>query len=143
MYLDSHNAFSDADAVTATAISENVIDLVTDRIGAGKRLEVSLSVETTFVSAALDGTLTVALLTSDAVAFGTSDTLWTMTAVAEASLVEGYVFDCPPIPDKTERYLALYYTVGGSGNFTAGKLDGFIAEAKQSNNYDTMKKFIS
>jgi|GEM_PF-1873283 len=143
MFIDASNMFCDADAVTASAASESVIDLVSAQVGKGKRLEVQLSVQTTFVSGALDGTLTVSLQTSAAEAFGSYTTLWSLAAVNEADLVAGYRFECPPIPDNTLRYLRLYFTVAGSGNFTAGNLDAAIVEALQSNNYEAMAAFIS
>jgi hypothetical protein len=138
MFIDVENAFCDADAVTASAASESVIDLMKARRGAGTPLKIFCQVQTTFASAAQDGTMSVKLQTDDDENFGSSTTHWTTPAIAEASLVAGYCYDLPDIPATSERYARLYFTVAGSGNFTAGKFDAGIVLDRQTNGYEHM-----
>src|SRR3546814_11399807 len=63
MYLDKENEFSDAQAVTATAISENVIDLGATNtlkdIGAGEEVWLVVRTSTAATAATSDATLAV------------------------------------------------------------------------------------
>src|SRR3546814_20071671 len=65
MYLDKENEFSDAQAVTATAISENVIDLGATNtlkdIGAGEEVWQVVRTRTAATDATSDATLAVSL----------------------------------------------------------------------------------
>ena len=131
--LDSLNKFSDAQAVTATAIS-NVIDLlpaaiggnVTTDIGAQGDLYLTILVQTTTVSAG--STTVVFSLESDSTAdLATSATVhWSSAAIAKASLVAGYKVVTFKLPQGNyERYLGVRYTVNVA-NFSAGAFDAFL-----------------
>src|SRR3546814_11166851 len=65
MYLDKENEFSDAQAVTATAISENVIDLGATNtlkdIGAGEEVWLVVRTRTAATDAPSGATLAVSL----------------------------------------------------------------------------------
>lgn len=134
MIFDSTNLFSDAQAITASAASTNVIDLgatgtpkhaanaITRDIGKGSPIQLRVQVTTAFATLT---SLTVGIQTDDNEAFSSATTVLSSPAVAVADLVAGYVFPLVVIPRGTlERYVRLYYTVAGTnataGNVTAG-----------------------
>ena len=141
MFIDAHNEFSDAQAVTASAASENIIDLNAARRGAGVPLKIHAAVNTAFVGTG-STTLTISFQSSSAEAFSSPTTHWQISAVDEADLVAGKRFELPPVPDDAAQYGRLYYTVG-SGPFTAGKIDAALVIDKQTNHYEAMDEFIS
>ena len=123
MILDKQGMFSDDQAVTASAASENLIDLGVARdIGKGKPIPILCQVTTAFATLT---SLTVALQVDDNSSFSSAKTVLTTAAIAAASLVAGYKFALDYVPRGTdERYVRLYYTVAGSdataGNISAG-----------------------
>lgn len=126
MILDKENLFSDAQAVTATAPSTNVIDLGAVRdVGKGNELELLIAVTTTVLAAGGASTTTFSLQTDTAEGFGTAVTLWTSAAIGKADLVAGYQIKVR-VPRGVKRYLRLLYTVATNdltaGAFTAGIL---------------------
>lgn len=122
MYLDQENLFSDAQALTATAASTNVIDLGADRdAGNGEPIEVLVVVNTTFDSAADGATLTIAVETDDNESFSSATILQQSQAIPEASLEAGEQVFKVKLASGTERYVRLNYTVG-TEDFTAGAL---------------------
>lgn len=142
MLSDALGTLSNSQAVTASAASTNYIDLgatgtpplhsvaLARDIGRGPRVPIRIQVTEDF--ATLD-TLTVALQVDDNSSFSTPKTVLSSGAIALASLVAGYAFNLDYIPKGTdERYMRLYYTVGGS-NATAGKIWAAIVEANQEN----------
>lgn len=134
MLIDAHNMFSDAQDVTVSAESDNVVDLLAARRGAGEKLQIACNVQTTFVGGT---SIAVSLQSSAAAAFGSYTTHWTGPAIGVASLAAGYRFELPDLPDDIARYVRLYYTVVGT--FTAGYLDAALVKDKQSNHYDAIK----
>ena len=123
MIFDKESLFSNNQAVTATAASENVIDLGADNALVNspneKDVEVFCQVTTAFTTLT---DLTVSLQSDNDVAFGSPTTLLTTAAIGVATLVAGYKFAIGMLPKNlTERYIRLYYTVGGS-NAVAGKI---------------------
>jgi len=139
MLLDGHTELSNAQAITVTDDSEDIWDTQTDFIGAGRPLPIQCAVTTTFTSAGAT-TLTISLQSSDDSTFGSSTTHWATAALAKAALVAGYAIELPPIPENTDRYVRLYYTVT-TGPFTAGNLDANVVIDKQSNNYEKISFF--
>lgn len=142
MITSKNNLFSEAQAVTVSAASTNIIDLGTNGTPYGYTnaltrdlgreddgAEIEVSVSTTF-----------ATLTSLAVSVQTSpdNSTWTTvvsgTAIAAATLVAGYQFKVPAhFPEGTNtRYVRLYYTVAGS-NATAGAINAYIVPDRQTN----------
>ena len=70
MILDTQLEFSDAQAVTATAVSTNVVDLSSVRdIGVGEELYIRIGVVVAMTDAGSDSTIAVTLETDDAAAF--------------------------------------------------------------------------
>lgn len=143
MLIDRQNQFSDAVALTATAIS-HVIDLgplggsptanLIRDIGAGKTLYLHILV-TTVLDSSGEGATLVATLESDSTAnLATSATVhWTSGTIAEATLATGYwVAKGVAIPSGAyERFLGVRYTVAVE-NFTSGNVSAWLSE----NRYD-------
>lgn len=135
MIIDSNLQFCDGQAITATAISQNVIDLGTAgtvplegaamsvNLGAGNELPLMIQVTETFATLT---SLTISLETSAAAGLTSATVLYASEAIPVATLVAGYR---PPIrwmPDATLlRYIGLRFTVGGS-NATAGKISAAL-----------------
>lgn len=134
MILDANLEFSDAQAVTATAISSNVADLgpVNDNvlrdIGTGEDTYLVFSVDTTFTAAGA-ATLTAALVSDSTANLATSPTTHAtpLSAVPVASLVAGYKAAVKLPPGDYEQYLGIQYTVA-TGPFTAGKINAFLTK---------------
>lgn len=139
MIRDRQLQFSNDQAITADAISTNVIDLgplggatantVRD-IGAGKTLYLHVLVKTALTDADGTPTLTVTLESDDAAGLDSAPTVhMTKSAVAEATLVAGYwIFKGEAIPAGAyKRYLGIRYTTN-SADFDGGTVDAWLSE---------------
>ena len=130
MFIDAQQEFSDLQAITADAISTNVIDLIrgTDNtlidIGSGPDSYLVVRVGTAFDNLT---TLNVTLESDSTTDLATSPTVHLDSgAVALAALTADtviYVAKLPP--DSYERYLGVRYNVTGT-NPTAGTIDAFL-----------------
>lgn len=143
MILSAEQLFSDDQAVTATAISTNVIDLgvagtpydaaaaLNRDVGKGAGIPILVQVTADFatltsLTITIESDSTADLATSPVVAYSSG-------AVAAASLVEGYQIPIVVLPNQiTGRYLGIRYTVGGS-NATAGTITAGITMGVQTN----------
>jgi len=141
--LDKQNLFSDAQAITVTANSTNVVDAVggtpgftTDTLGntpdndAGKSPELAILITVTEAfTAAGAATLTVAVVGDDSAALASPTTLMTSAAIGKATLVPGYQFRLalPPGNAAADRYLGLVFTVA-TGPMTAGKITAGLVQ---------------
>jgi hypothetical protein len=141
MILDAQAVPSDAQAITVTANSTNVYDLMAARdLGPGADVWLTLIVNTAFTASG-SATLTIALVAADDAALSTNaTTLWTTAAIGKATLVAGYklAVEVPPNPvyPKGQRYLGIVYTVA-TGPMTAGK----ITAAFTNEQYDASGAF--
>lgn len=124
MRLDAQNEFSDAQAVTATALSTNVIDLgqAQPKIMGGEDLYVEVKVGTAFAG----GTSIRAVLWTDDTTTATSgadiisgDVVLTAAASAGASLLRVNLKGLP-----LQRYIVLQYVVVGT--MSAGTIDAAL-----------------
>lgn len=145
MYVDKQNEFSDAQAVTATAISTNVIDLFAGTtsgavnntlrdIGSGQDVYLVVITQTAITDASSDATLVVSLESDSTENLATSPTVhFTTAAMAFADYSPaGTVLVAVKLPfGDYERYLGIRYTVA-SGPFTAGAIDAFLTTDFQS-----------
>lgn len=144
MFIDTQTELSDAQAVTATAISANVIDLqaavgggtniaggnTTIDIGQGEDIYLVVQTAVACTDTGSDATLTVTLetatdagLTSGAVVhFSTGALAFAAFSPAGTQVA---VIKLPPADYK--RYLGLRYTVA-SGPLTAGAFDAFLTK---------------
>ena len=148
MLIDSQLQFSDAQAVTATAISANVLDTQTLQAGAGTNIgpnasvnfgigdgELYLVVQTKVACTDVgsDATLAVTLetatdvgLTAGVVVLATSPTL----AFAAYSAAGSSVFVTKMPIGSYKRYLGVRYTVA-AGPLTAGAFDAMLVNDAQ------------
>lgn len=135
MLLDSTLQFSAAQALTATAVSTNVVNLVDDRdMGIGRNVELVIVGSDTFASAAGTATLQVQVQYSeDNVTYVTAAESDVMTITQLNSAIannEPYLLAMPlPRPkkgtDTAPQYVRLNYIVG-TQSFTAGTVTAFI-----------------
>lgn len=136
MYIDKQAEFSDAQAVTATAISDNVMDLISNAsgknplrdIGTGQDVYLVVVTQTAATDTGSDATLTVSLESDSTENLATSPTVhFTTGALAFAAFSPaGSVLAAVKLPKGDyERYLGVRYTVA-SGPLTAGNFDAFL-----------------
>lgn len=136
MYVDKQAEFSDSQAVTVTAISTNVMDLVSNSSGKnplrdiGTGQDVYLVVMTTVAATDVgsDATLAVTLESDSVEALSDSPTIHftTGTLAFAAFSPAGTVLAAVKLPKGSyERYLGVRYTVG-AGPLTAGNFDAFL-----------------
>lgn len=141
MILSAQQIFSDDQAVTATAISTNVIDLgaADTPYGAaaalnqdvGKGCPIPILVQVTAAFATLTS-LTITLENSAAAGLTSPVALATET-IAVADLIAGKQMFMQYVPNgATLRYLGVRYTVTGS-NATAGNITASITMGNQTN----------
>lgn len=130
MILDKENLFSDAQAITASAASTNVLKLPKG-LAKGEPVRLLCQVVETFatltslkVAVRSDGALSGSDLLS-------ANTHVETAAIPVASLVAGYQFTVEYMPSGTEEYVDLYYTVAGS-NATAGKITAGVVFDRQT-----------
>lgn len=136
MYVDKQAEFSDSQAVTATAISTNVMDLISNSSGKnvlrdiGTGQDVYLVVMTTVAAtdSGSDATLTVSLESDSTENLATSPTTHfsTGTLAFAAFSPAGTILAAVKLPSGSyERYLGVRYTVA-AGPLTAGQFDAFL-----------------
>lgn len=121
MLLDTQNLFSDAQAITASAASNNVV-----RFGKGDISFLPLLIQVVEDFATLTS-LTVKVQTAADAAFTTPVDL-ASTTIAAADLKAGAILPINYIPKGNLGYMRLYYTVTGS-NATAGKITAGVANS--------------
>lgn len=129
MILDKQLLFSNAQAITADAASENVYDTgSTADIGVGTALELVMQIKQAFNTLT---SLTVSLQTSTDEAFTSPITLWSKSILL-AALTLNANFTLPGVPAGAKRYLRLYYDVVGTDP-TTGKITAFALLGRQLN----------
>lgn len=128
MFKDGEMTFGDNQAVTASAASTNVIDLVATKtnLGVGEpSLWAVFVVTEAFTDASSNSTVAVTLETDTADTFGSATTVQTLGTFSALSAV-GTKLQVRIQPFTTpERYLRAYYTVA-NGDLSTGKITGFI-----------------
>ena len=131
MIFDSTNKFSTKQAVTATAVSTNVIDLGVSKrdIGNGEVIPLFIGVEEEFAGLT---SVVVTVQTDDAEGFGSAVNVLQTGVIPVADLVAGYQFNINTVPlGVLGRYVRLNYTVAGTG--TAGTISAGITAGNQNN----------
>lgn len=133
MLFDKENKFSDAQKITVTAVSTNVVDFGTSNgdPAFGTQKPLAIQVVEDFKDAT---SVAVALQTSEDAAFTTPITLAQSGAVPVAQLKAGYKFPIVSLPKGCKRYNRLNYTV--SGTATAGKITAGIVAADDNSYQD-------
>lgn len=142
MIFSAQQLFSDDQAVTAAAVSTNVIDLgapgtpygaaaaLNHDIGKGAKIPLLVQVTTAFGTAAGMTALTITLETGATTALGT---VIATETILIAALVPGKQINLDFLPNGiTEQYLGLRYTPV-TGNANAGKITAGIVMGVQTN----------
>lgn len=112
MFIDAQNLFSDAQSLTATAASTNVIDLKAERkLGTGEPMAVVIVFDVAL--AGTTPTFAAALQSDSADSFGSAATVATSPTLSAAAAGYKLVLPIPP-GIATESYVRLYYTLGGT-----------------------------
>lgn len=139
-FHDARLMLSDDQAVTATALSTNVIDHIWQidtihnqgtalpRFVLEGQIKILLMVTTT-VTASGAATVTITLESDGAATFDDTPTVhWSSGAIGKATLVAGYKLPIDFLPQGDyERYLGLRYTVA-TGPLTAGAFHASIGD---------------
>lgn len=114
MILESQLQFSDAQALTATAVSTNVVDLGVDQdIGIGKAMAVVVTVGVAADFTTGDETYKVTVQTDDNDSFSSATTVLDSAVINGDELTAGKKIVLP-IGFANERYLRLNYTLAGT-----------------------------
>ncbi len=116
MFVDALLTLSDAQALTATAVSTNTIDLgnVTPKrdVGEGEKLELVTSIDVAL--AGTTPTLAIEIIQSANADLSAPDVLGSRSPAA-ADVIAGAQFRVPVPPGAvTKRYLGARYTLGGT-----------------------------
>jgi len=123
MILDKQLIFSDGQAVTVTAASENEIDCgaASLNLGQGNPIFIEVWLDTAFDTSA--NTLTIELKDSpDGDTYTSRMTI--LPATATSSLLTAGLLRKVSLPEGMARYLELYYTC--STTLASGKLNAFL-----------------
>lgn len=114
-YVDAQLLFSDAQALTVTAVSTNIIDLGADRnIGIGRPMAIVTQLDVAADAGTADETYTAQLQTDDNAAFSSATSVGGVITITRGNPA-GTMFIVPlPIGTETERFLRLNYTLGGT-----------------------------
>lgn len=134
MLVDRNNMVSRNQALTATAVSTDVVDMKVsaDQFGAGApQLFLMFVVGTTYASAGAS-TLVINIVDDDNTSLSSPTVLASSPSIPKASLVAGakFAIPVPPLlaaPSNRQRYLGASFTVG-TANFTAGDHDAWFTD---------------
>lgn len=132
MILDKNLILAENQAITATAISQNVIQFpangtvygeanaISRNLGPGKEVPILIQVTQSFATLT---SLTITLETADNAALSSNaEILFSTPAIPAASLLAGYRTPIRVLPDYVLKdFMGLRFTVGGS-NATAGTI---------------------
>ncbi|MDD4913291.1 MAG: hypothetical protein PHP57_13440 [Sideroxydans sp.] len=133
MIVDDLLKVSAAQAVTASAVSTNTIDLSQNRdIGEGEGLFVNFTVDTA-ATAAGAATVEFQIIASAAAALTTPTVIGSSGAIPKASLVAGALFPVrinPQVASLGLRYLGANYVVT-TGPLTAGAFTATVSKDLQ------------
>jgi hypothetical protein len=130
MLNDRDNVLADAQVLTATADSENYIDL--QALGDGwDSLQIVVHSPTILDSAGDAATLQIILETDDNSSFSSGTQMLLTGLIPEASLTAGIIAKIP-IPYGVERYIQLIFSVG-TENFTSGTISAIVARPDNDN----------
>lgn len=130
MILDKENLFSNAQVLTTTAASTNIIDLGTAKDhGPGNPLILLVQVVVTFAGLT---SMAVVVQTDSAEGMGTVETLHTSAAIAAASLIAGYKYRVALPQEGLKRYLRLSYTISGTASGGSAVTAGIVPSLAKS-----------
>jgi len=114
MILDAQLLFSDAQALTATAVSTNVVDFSADRDpGVGEEMAVVIQLDVAADAGNSDETYVAAIQTDDNESFSSAATVASITITRGDAAGTRYV-SLLPKSTLVERYIRISYTLGGT-----------------------------
>lgn len=114
MIVDKFNTYSDAQALTSTAASTDLIDHGADRnLGVGEPMVVEILLDVAADGGNSNETYVAALETDDNAAFSSATTIGSVTIVRGAAAGTRYYIAIPPGLE-FERYSRLNFTLGGT-----------------------------
>lgn len=136
MILDRQNMYSYNQAITASAVSTDVIDLGaemwTGYAGTDREIAMEVVVTETFLAAGA-ATLTMTFESSKTENFASVKQHYSSAVIPKADLVLGKrITMSMKIPPDAQRYSRLNYIVA-TGPFTAGKLIAALTPSRQIN----------
>lgn len=129
MLFDKKLLMSNAQAITASAVSTDVIDRG-DQKDVGRAADIPLCIQVVEAFNTLTS-LTIELQADDNPGFSSPRSLFSVV-VPLADLKLGYQTPVITLPQKTERYLRLNYTVTGTAP-TTGKVTAGVVAGVQTN----------
>ena len=129
MLFDAKLLLSNAQAITASAASTDIIDRG-DSKDVGRAGDIPLVIQVVESFNTLTS-LTIDLQTDDSSGFGAARSLYQIV-VPLADLKLGYQTPVITLPQKTKRYLRVNYTVTGTAP-TAGKITAGVVAGVQTN----------
>lgn len=137
MYIDYEEQFSDAQALTTTAASTNLIDLGPRQgdqsadLGTGTQMVVVIQLTVAADDADADETYVADLETDDNTGFSSATTLGSATITRGDAAGTRYYIHLP-LAQTVERYIRLNYTLGGTTPSVT--LDAWLAPASSVQN---------
>jgi hypothetical protein len=140
MLIDRQNQFSNAQAITATAGSTDIVDLglAGRNVGVGEEMYLVVIVTTAFTDSGSDSTVAVTLETDDNTSMSTPTTILTLGTFAALTAAGTRLVVRLPVATY-ERYIGVRYTLA-NGNLTTGAISAFLtknidAYTSYANNY--------
>ncbi len=135
MIGDANNCFSTDQAVTATALSENVIDcgVAKDLLGAGNPLFIVVTCVAAMTDDISNTTVAVTLETDSTAALDSAVVLATIGTFAAVSPIGTQLVYAIPPGLAWQQFCGLRYTVA-NGNLTTGTFTAEIVADVQTNN---------
>lgn len=127
MIHDALGLFSDAQAITAQAVSTSSVDLIKTGIdlGVGENLYVHVNVDTAFTDGSSDSTLTVELVTDDNASLSSPTVVQTLGTFPALSAIGARIAARIQPLLTLERYIGLRFTPN-NGNLTTGAVTAFL-----------------
>lgn len=138
-YIDRQLTVSDNQAVTASAVSTDAIDLSSTspirNVGVGRAMYMQFTVGTTVTSGGAS-TVTFEVIQADDAALTSNVTsLASSPAIAKAALTAGANPFTIALPNTSQRYIGARYTVG-TANLTAGTFTAtLVMDRNATTNY--------
>lgn len=128
MILDEQGLFSNKQKITASAVSENILDLGKREVSFGTPVELFIQVTEDFNNLT---SLTIKVQTAIDEAFASAVDLVEQT-IALADLKKGAVSSIKFLPKGNLGFMRLYYTVTGTAPTTGAVLAGIVDGHQES-----------
>lgn len=130
MIMDRELIYSDAQAVTATADSTNIVNFGAAG-DADEELYLVINVGVVMDSSG-DGAKLVVTALDCATVGGSYVAFYTSPLILEATLVAGYNIVTMRLPKGTKQFTKITYTASVE-NFTSGNIDAYLVNSLQNN----------